>query len=405
MKYIATNIITPISSDRYEYITDCWLGIENGIIAVITKQAPQSDWLEKRDCLCLPGLIDSHVHLSQFDIRGYRSPELLQWLHRYVFPAELLSLKTDYALDIAERFYLAALSKGTTTTVVYTSPFKSACEATFQVAEKLQVRSIIGMTMMNQNCPEYLKQDTYDALADSVALCEKWQNKGLLDYIFSPRFAITCTETLLRETGNLAKEYSARIQSHLAENHNEIEQVNNLFPQFDSYTDTYYQCGILGNRTIMGHAIHLHQPEIELLRNTDTRIAFCPDSNFFLKSGKFPFWKLIASGIKTALASDVGAGTDLSMFQMMKMADYTVSEKGLNPANALYYSTLAAAEVIGLKDKIGSIETGKEADLIFIERNEHLTADIDLELSQTIFLNQELQLDSTWVKGRELFRK
>ena len=403
MYYIATNIINPVNADNYEYIPECWLEIENGIILSISKNAPDKDFIDKRDCICLPGLIDAHVHLSQFDIRGCRAPDLLEWLHRYVFPAELRSKQYDYAKDIAERFYRDALSKGTTTTVVYTAPFKTACDAAFEMADKLKVRSIIGMTMMDTNCPEYLKQETEKALEDSVALFEKWGNGDLLDYIFSPRFAITCSEQLMKSVGKTAEKLSARIQTHLSENHNEIALVSELFPHYNSYTDVYHQCGILGKRTIMGHSIHLNQNEISLLQQTDTRIAFCPDSNFFLKSGKFPFWNMIENNIKTALSSDVGAGTELSMFEVMKMADYTVAEKGINPANALYFSTLGAAEVIGLQDKIGSIETGKEADMIFIKRKKQSEENIDLELAQMIFLNRELKLDSTWVKGIKCF--
>lgn len=403
MEYIAANIVTPVNPGRFDYIPDCWLGIDQGRICSISKQPPVTNWIDKRDCLCLPGLIDTHVHLSQYDIRGYRAPELLDWLHRYVFPAEKRSQNDDYAIDIAGRFYRAALARGTTTTVVYTSPYKSACELAFQVAEKLKVRSIIGMTMMDTNCPEYLCQTTEQAIMDCAELCEKWQNRGLLDYIFSPRFAVTSTAALLTETGRMAEKYHARIQSHLAENHNEINEVKRLFPECSNYTSVYQRYGILGNRSIMGHAIHLGQQEIEILRETDTRIAFCPDSNFFLKSGEFPFWKMINAGIKTALASDVGAGTDLSMLQIMKMADYTISGHGLNPAGALYFSTLAAAEVIGLKERIGSIETGKEADLIFIRRNQDYNGDIDLELSQMIYTDRNII--STMVHGEEVFKE
>jgi guanine deaminase len=259
------------------------------------------------------------------------------------------------------------------------------------------------MTMMDRNCPEYLCQDTDQSLSDSAELCEKWQNRGLLDYIFSPRFAITSTAALLTETGRMADKYNARIQSHLAENYNEIQEVKRLFPECSNYTSIYQRYGILGKRSIMGHAIHLEQQEIEILRETDTGIAFCPDSNFFLKSGAFPFWKMINAGIKTALASDVGAGTDLSMFQIMKMADYTISGQGLNPAAALYFSTLAAAEVIGMKDRIGSVETGKEADLIFIRRSQDFNGDVDLELSQMIYTNHDIL--STMVHGEEVFRR
>lgn len=401
---IATNIVNPISDSKYDFLPNQWLNIDKGIISSISEKPQFSQQIDKRNCICLPGLIDVHVHLSQYDIMGHREPDLLSWLNKNVFSAEYRSTNDDYAYDIAKRFFRGCLRAGTTTTVVYTSPYKKACDIAFQVAEELQVRSIIGMTMMDANCPEYLKQETDKSLQFSSDLCEKWQKKELLDYIYTPRFALSCSEELLRETAKLASNHKARIQSHLSENKREIETAKEMFPNYSSYTDIYYRTGILGKRTIMGHCIHLEDDEIHLMNETDTRIAFCPDSNFFLKSGRFPFWKLHDAGIKIAIASDVGGGTDLSMFEMMKLADYTIENKGISISNALYFSTLASAEVIGLKDKIGSIELGKEADLLFVKSDNISKECIEQELSSLIYLKRNSRIDSTWVKGKKLFQ-
>jgi guanine deaminase len=404
---IATNILSPLSNGEILYLPDGYISFQDGRITAISPSPNCSNWLDKRDCICIPGLIDSHVHLSQLDIRGRYAPSLLDWLDKYTFPAEKKSQSMQYSRQIAKRFYETCLSKGTTTSVVYTSPYKSACDISFGVAQEMGVRSIIGMTMMDTNCPDYLKQTTHNALQSSYELWEKWHDNDLLDYIFSPRFAVTCSAELLKETGKLVKNLAARLQSHLSENSEEITRVLEIFPDCQSYTEIYNKSGILGERSIMGHAIHLSPAEINILRETDSRIAFCPDSNLFLKSGHFSWQAISESGIKVGLASDVGAGTDLSMLKMMKFADYVLDKTGISPGKAFYLATLANAEILGLENKIGSLEAGKEADLVFISYPEVLENDMDKNeiLSKIIYLNHEMVIDSTWIQGKELYKK
>ncbi|MCF7911127.1 MAG: guanine deaminase [Candidatus Cloacimonetes bacterium] len=407
MNCIATNILTPIANGDIIYIPKCYITISAGKIFAVSETAPQVECLDKTDCLCIPGLIDSHVHLSQLYIRGKYAPDLMQWLHKHTFPAEGMSRDAKFSEQIAQDFYQQSLAKGTTTSVVYTSPYPAACETAFKVAEAAGVRSIIGMTMMDRNCPDYLKQETAASIRASCELWDKWHDKGLLDYIFSPRFAITCSAELLEETGNLVKSLTARLQSHLSENTFEIEQVLDLFPGNSSYTALYEKYGLLGNRSIMGHGIHLARQEIECLRATDTGIAFCPDSNFFLKSGRFKWNEIEESGIRVGLGSDVGAGTDLSMLKMMKFADYILDKSTFTPAKAFYHGTLGNAVLLGLESKIGSLEAGKEADLVFLQHDEFFKTAVDSEdiLSLLIYLNQEIKIESTWIQGKELYNK
>ena len=407
MKCIATNILTPLASGNILYIPDCFITISSGKITAISEIAPQVEWIDKKDCICIPGLIDSHVHLSQLYIRGQYAPDLLQWLQKHTFPAERMSMDAKFSEQIAKDFYQQCLAKGTTTSVVYTSPYQSACETAFQVAKATGVRSIIGMTMMDKNCPDYMRQDTSTSIRESCELWEKWHDQGLLDYIFSPRFAITCSAELLEETGNLIKSLSARLQTHLSENVSEIEQVLDLFPGSSSYTAVYEKFGLLGKRSIMGHGIHLNEQERQCLQASDTGIAFCPDSNFFLKSGHFKWDEIEESGIRVGLASDVGAGTDLSMLKIMKFADYILDKSTLTPAKAFYYGTLGNAELLGMADKVGSLEVGKEADLVFLQHEAFFKTaveGIDI-LSLMIYLNHEMKVESTWIQGQELYNK
>lgn len=407
MKCIATNILTPLAADKTIYLPDQYITINEGKIIEISDTAPVMDLIDKRDCICIPGMIDAHVHLSQYYIRGRYAPDLMQWLHKYTFPAEQMSNNHQFSRKIARDFYQQCLAKGTTTSVVYTSPYQTACETAFEVAKEMGVRSIIGMTMMDTNCPDYLRQDTGKAISESYELWEKWHDQGLLDYIFSPRFAVTCSPELLQETGRLIRNLSARLQTHLSENTLEIDQVMELYSGNRSYTEIYERYGLLGRRSIMGHGIHLDNTEMRILQASDTGIAFCPDSNFFLKSGHFKWDEIEGNRIRIGLASDVGAGTDLSMLKIMKLADYILDKSSLTPEKAFYYSTLGNAVLLGWEDRIGSIEAGKEADLVFIRHPELFRSSEGLEdiLSFMIYLNHEVIIDSTWIQGKELYHK
>ena len=392
MKIIKTNILNPVSQDYTDLLKDTYLFIEQNKIKLVTDvlESTHIEIEDKTDCICLPGFIDTHVHLSQFRIRGKHSPNLLHWLNTYTFQEELRSKDEKYAREIAHEFFIDLRKKGTTTAVIYTAPFKKACDIAFEVAQEMGFHGFIGMTMMDQNSPEYLLQNTKQAFEDSVNLYEKW-NSGKLEYIFTPRFAPTCTRDLMQQVGEFAHQNSAFIQTHLSENSDEIKWVLELFPECKSYTDVYQRYNILGEKTILGHCIHLVDEELELIKNSKSKIAHCPDSNFFLKSGSFPFEKLQQLDIDFALASDVGGGTTLSMLEVMKMANYRQDSYIVSPESAFYYATLGGAKLLGREVYTGSIEPGKDADLNFIPYSKEM--DKKNILSDLLYLGNELKIE------------
>ena len=134
MKIIKTNILNPVSSSQAEYLKDVFLTIKNDKISSISKKPETSDFNDHSDCVCIPGLIDTHVHISQYFIRGSHSSNLLHWLNTYAFPEELKSQNHEYARKVAQDFFKDSIRKGTTTSVIYTAPFKQACEVAFQIA-------------------------------------------------------------------------------------------------------------------------------------------------------------------------------------------------------------------------------------------------------------------------------
>ena len=405
MKIIKTNILNPISSSQVEYLKDVFLTIENGKISSISKETKTSDFTDHSDCVCIPGLIDTHVHLSQYYARGKHNSNLMDWLHYYIFPEELKSKSPEFAKKVAQDFFKDSISKGTTCSVIYTAPFKDACEIAFEIAEKIGVRVIMGNTMMDLFSPAFLQKSTEASFKDSVELYQKWNQKTeLLEYIFSPRFAPVCSSKLMKLVGKFAHENNAYIQTHLSENKKEIKIVKELFPKFKSYTEVYEKHELLGPKTILGHVIHVDDKEIEIIRKSRSKIAHCPDSNFFLKSGIFPYEKIKKSNIEFALASDVAAGTSISMLNVMKMCNYRQDNYIVSPTEAFYYATLGGAKILGKEKIIGSIEKGKDADLTFIKIPEIESKKKENILSVLLYLGSEFSVKATYIAGKPVFQ-
>ncbi len=397
---LLTNIINPLSQTKAEFLPQQLICIEGSKIHSIEAFNPKvhHDYQDYGDCLTLPGFIDIHVHLSQYLMRGLYEPALLPWLNKHVFPAEQRSANPEYAHQIAELFFHALFANGTTMSVIYTAPYPKACEAAFEVAEKLGVRALIGMTMMDQNSPEELSMSTDQALQTSIDLYEHWHGKSpMRDYIFTPRFAPSCSMELMTETAKYAMAHQAWIQTHLSENKDEMALVKQLFGK-STYTGVYAQAGMLGPRSIFGHAIHLGSDELGALKDSGAKIAHCPDSNFYLKSGEFPLDKIEAAGIPFALGSDVGAGTTLNMLHHAKMMNFRQSAYSVSPENALYHITLGSARLLNMDRQIGSLEPGKEADLVILQPPEGYPPNPE-SLSQLIFFGADFIVKETRIGG------
>lgn len=406
MKTIKTNILNPINNKQVEYLPNVYLSIEGTKIKyvdrIISDIVPFED---HTDSVCLPGMIDAHTHLSQFYVRGRHSHDLLQWLNDHIFMEESRSAKIEYARQLSKDFFEALFKAGTTTSVIYTAPFYSACDIAFETAEILGARAFIGMTMMDRNSPKKLSQNTDQAVEDSIRLCETWNEKNsLLHYIFSPRFAPVCSPKLMRKISDYAKSNDIFIQTHLAENLDEIKWVKSIFPDCSNYTEVYAKYGILTDKTLLAHVIHISDEELQLINKYDSRVIHCPDSNFFLKSGAFISEKFIKNGMKLAFASDVGAGTTLSMFNIMKMSLYRQEIHQLKPETAFYYSTLGAAKALNQENSLGSVKAGKQADFVLIPmRNISSQTEEDI-LSKLIYLWQEYPVYATYIAGKCVYK-
>jgi guanine deaminase len=417
-------VLTPLAAGGSRYEPDGLVAVEaDGRIGLVGPWSAQAGpVIDVRPWLILPGLIDLHVHLPQVPHAGlgFGTP-LLDWLRRYVFP-----LEHDFSEAVAElvapAVFRAFAAAGTTTALMYGAVYEPSLDAAFRAAEAHGIRAIIGKVMMDRlTYDETLSPaDVLDvSLRQSADLCDRWhmRDRGRLRYAFTPRFAVSCSAEMLRESAALARAKGAYWQTHLAEDQAEIAEVARLFPEARDYLDVYDRAGGLGPNAILAHAIHLSDREVARLAETDTRLAHCPASNLFLASGIMPLGRYLEAGIGVGLGSDVAGGPDLSLFGAMRVGGYVQnalrvaggdSRALLDPLGWLRLATFEAARCLGLEDEIGSLETGKDADLIVVDpalaappAAPEPDGPADL-LSRLIFRAHPEMVRGAWVRGRQL---
>ena len=359
------------------WFEDGLLVVEDGMIEVLGEadalMGSLSDDTQVEDYsgkLIVPGLIDCHVHYPQIDVIGSYGEELLDWLNRYAYPGEMRFADEDYAREVAAVFVDELVRNGTTTALVFGTVHAHSADAIFEAAAAKNMRLIAGKVLMDSNCPEALKDSAATGYEHSKQLIERWHGKGRLGYAITPRFALTSSEAQLEAAGRLAAEHpDVWVHTHLAENHDEVEQISRLFPWSSSYLDVYDHFGLVRERSVFAHCLHLQDDECRLLANSGAAAAHCPTSNMFLGSGLFDLRRLHEQQVRVGLGTDVGGGTSLSLLKTMREA-YKVlhlQQQPLPPGRALFLATLGAARALYLDDRIGNFAAGKEADFIVLD--------------------------------------
>ena len=370
------------------------------------------------DQLVLPGLIDTHIHFPQTQVIASYGAQLLEWLQKYTFVEEQRFGEPAHA-DRVARFFLDELFRnGTTTAVVYGSVHPESADAFFAASHGRNARMIAGKVMMDRGAPPGLLDTAQRGYDETKALIGRWHGQGRQLYAITPRFALTSTEAQLDASGALVREHpDCYVQTHLAENHDEIATARRLYPQASSYTDIYDRYGLLGPRSLFGHCIHLEEPELERLAATHSIAAFCPTSNLFIGSGLFDLALLRdpRRPVRVSLATDVGGGTSYSMLRTAAEA-YKVLQlrrQNLPALDAFYLMTLGNARALSLEDRIGSLAPGREADLVVLDaratpamahRMETIANDLAEELFVLMTMGDDRSVRATYVAGDRVHR-
>lgn len=365
---------------------------------------------DQRGRLIVPGFIDTHIHYAQTDMIASYGEQLLTWLERYTFPTEGRFSDRAVADETAAFFIEELLRNGTTSALVLGTVHPESVEAIFDQARSRGMRLAAGKVLMDRNAPTYLCDAPGDGYRESCELIERWHGVDRLSYAITPRFAPSSSEAQLARAGELARRFpNTYIHSHLAENRNEVAWVAELFPRSRSYLDVYDHFGLLRERSVYAHSIHLDDVDRRRMAEAGAVAVFCPTSNLFLGSGLFDYGRMHDNGVTTALATDVGGGTSFSMIRTVAQA-YQVSQlmgTALSPARLLYLATLAGAEALKIDDRVGRFGTGHEADFVVLDpqatpliarRTVH-AGTVAEKLFALFILGDDRCVHSTWLQG------
>ena len=405
-------------SSAHIYFENGAVRVADGFIAAVGEareilaNAPQDATIDDySSCLVMAGFIDAHIHYPQTKVIGSYGAQLLDWLRNYTFVEEQKFADPGHCARIAEFFLDELFRCGTTTAMVYCTVHPQSVDAFFAEAARRGARMIAGKTMMDRDAPDGLMDTPQRGYDESKALIGRWCSRGRLDYAVTPRFAVTSSEEQLEAAGALAREFpGSYVQTHLDENEAEIKLVAERFPKARSYLDVYARAGLLGPRSVFGHCIHLADDEVAAIAASRSVAVFCPTSNLFLGSGLFDQARLDRAGVRIALATDVGAGTSYSMLRTASEG-YKVlqlNRQSWPAAHAFYRMTLGNARALNLDDRIGSVEAGKEADLVVLDsratpamehRIEAANGGLDEELFALITMGDDRAVRQTYVAG------
>jgi 5-methylthioadenosine/S-adenosylhomocysteine deaminase len=407
MKSILIKGGTLVTMDDHDSIVSGDLLIRDGRIAGLGETDQTADIvIDAAGCAVLPGFVQTHIHLCQTIFRGAADDlSLLDWLRKRVWPMEAAhtpdSVRASALLGVAE------LIKGGTTCAL-TMETVNHTEEVFKVVEETGFRATVGKCMMDKgnDVPSALLENTQASIKESIELLEAWHGKGdgRIGYCFAPRFALSCTGELLSQVAKLARTHNVIVHTHASENKNECALVKK-----DTGLDNVQyldSLGLSGPHVVLAHCVHLESAELDTLANTETNVAHCPSSNLKLGSGIAPITAMLERGISVSLGAD-GAACNNRLDMFTEMRSMALMQKVLRgpeavPASqALRIATMGGAKALGLAKEIGSLESGKRADVIVVNLNSlHSTPHARDLVSALVYSAQTSDVKTVIIDGR-----
>jgi guanine deaminase len=405
----AGHLLLP-DGDHQTKLVPGFLIVEDGIIIEVIEERLQSFNHSAKhtdvggvDSIIMPGFIDAHLHLPQFDLIGAHGMPLLDWLDQVTFPSERRWENVDFASAMTHRVLQQCLAHGTTTICAYATVHHESTKAALHIATELGMSGVIGQVLMDRNAPDYLLRDADQLIDEAAMLLRQYPATNRMSVAVTPRFAISCTEELLANAGRLAKESNAIVQTHLSENLAECDLVKQLFDGRD-YVAVYSDTGLVGSKTIFGHGIHLSDFDRQRLSLTQSIIAHCPTANSFLRSGTMQRSELLMANVPVAIGSDIGAGYERSMVRVARAmieAASSISHDFPNASEAWHAITAGNAKRLRFVN-VGSLEVGKRADLLEIKPDIDWQSHQHSPLAMLMFAWDDRWLKRVYLGGKQV---
>lgn len=418
MQTLGGTLLRPRSTQDCLVTPDATLRIgDDGKIAEIGAQAAggRAD-VGDEGCWILPGFIDAHLHLPQWDRRGIDKLTLFEWQQKIGFPAEERFQDPATAQRLAEEFVTGVITNGTTTVAAFGSSFAQEVDSSFAIFAKRGLRAIYGMTLHDVETPVPLRQVADDALDASRSLAAKWHGaeNGRLRYAFSPRASIRCSERLMRGAAALAEMIDCHVQTHIAESLEELAMVREMFPEQVDEIDLFLELGLFTRRTLMAHGVFLGHEQLRRVASRGAALVHCPTANLFRESGLMDYLAHRAAGIRLALGSSVAGGFEPFMPRVAVEALQTAkaikvrslphySTQTPTPAEAWWLLTAGAADALGLAHRVGSLQVGLDADCLVV-RPEKWIADLppQQQISALLYTISPRQIEHVFIAGRRV---
>lgn len=417
--YQGTFVDAP-AQDELRVRKDHYLLVEEGVIKAVFHNVPEEyatlPVTTLPGAFCIPGLVDLHLHASQLALCGINMDlELLPWLQSYVFPEEARFSSQEYADQLYAHFTNALLKSPTTRACIFATIHSNATLLLMEKLERSGLITYVGKVNMNQNAIPELEEDNH-AVQDTrdfiEAAVEKYQRTLP---IITPRFVPSCTKELLSALGELAEEYDLPVQSHISENKREIAWVKDLFPQASCYGAVYESFGLFGGKrkTVMAHAVHCTQPEIDLIRERGVYLAHCADSNINLASGIAPIQRYLKEGIRVGIGTDIAGGSQLPVFRAVcdaiRVSKLLAERKDdaslvVTFPEAFHAATKTGGSFFG---KVGIFDEGYEFDALSINDDTLITGSpgtFEQRVERLFYLGNNEAIVSKFVGGKQLFK-
>lgn len=412
------NIIYTKHYDKFTTLEHSYIVVKDNKILGIYKNLPKEyknikviDYGEK---LIIPGLVDLHLHASQYSLCGLGYDKtLLDWLNTYTFKEESKFKDIEYAKKVYKSFVNDIYKCGTTRSVIFATLHVKATEMLMDILKEKGLSAFVGKVNMDRNSPEYLIETTDESIESTKLWLKEYGDKYKnVKPIITPRFVPSCTSKLMEALGEMAKDKNLPVQSHLCENILEINWVKSMHPTAKSYGHVYDEYNLFGTTpTIMAHCIHLCEDEINRIKRNNVFIAHCPNSNINLSSGAARINKLMEEGIDIGLGSDISAGESVNMFKTMassiklsKVREFAYGDgsRALKSSEVFYLATKGGGKFFG---RVGSFENGYEFDALVIDDNnlwEFYKGSLEERIEKLIYLGSKENIVARYCCGKEI---
>jgi cytosine/adenosine deaminase-related metal-dependent hydrolase len=366
---------TLVTADATDRVLKGDLEMANGRIVAVGGEItpkPGARVVDARGMIVMPGFVQVHVHLCQVLFRGHAEDmPLLPWLKERIWPFE--GAHTPETLAASARLGIAELLKGGTTCVMDMGTVRHT-DTLFSVARDMGLRYVGGKAMMDKPSFPSLDEKTDASLREADDLASRWHGAedGRLRYAYAPRFILSCTDRLMRETAALARKRGCMLHTHSSENTGEVEAV--LAATGKRNVHALADLGYTGADVLLAHCVHVDDGEMELLAATHTRVAHCPSGNLKLASGIAPLVELLARKVPVALGADGAPNNNrLSGFTEMRLSSLLQKPRhgahAMPARRAVRLATIDGARALGIGDDTGSLEVNKKADVVVVDCN------------------------------------